>query len=120
MYRSHFAMSFTELGIADHFYEIAAGKEEGKKVKSIISDKIVTARKAHRCDACRTWIDSNYSEADCTDKQRMAVAEAEADNWRILPGQKYLKMVYVECGDLMTYRARPDMDAVCNELDLFD
>ena len=48
------------------------------------------------------------------------VEAAEADKWRILPGQAYRKVTGIYEGDFYTYRARPGMDSVCYELDLFD
>lgn len=90
-------------------------------MERILSDAIVTARKRYRCDASEQWLRSGYTVDDCeTDEQRLMVNAAEADKWCILPGQAYRKMVGIYEGEIYTYRARPGMDAVCNDLDLFE
>ena len=87
----------------------------------VVSDKIVCARKPHRCHASDWWDNLGMALTDCqTDDQRQIVQAAQADKWRILPGQSYRKIVYVEDGAVRTYRARVGMDSVCRELDLFD
>jgi len=86
----------------------------------ILSDKIHTARKKYRCDASGCWIYSGYELQDCvTSDQRLHVEAAQADGWKILPGQKYRKIVRIWEGDFYTYRGRIGMDAVCNELELW-
>lgn len=88
---------------------------------SVVSDKLVTARKKYKCDASYWWNRSGYSLADCeTDDQRLVVQAAEADGWKILPGQVYRKMVGSHEGRLTNFRARPGMDSVCNALGLYD
>lgn len=87
---------------------------------AILSDKIVTAKKHYQCDASYVWGQSGFSADDCETKdQAMMVGAAEADKWKILPGQAYRKVVMKQDGELVTYRARPGMDAVCRELGLF-
>lgn len=87
----------------------------------VITDKIMTAKKHHLCDASKQWMRTGYDVSDCeTDEQRLIVEAAEADKWRILPGQSYRKVTGIHEGDFCTYRARPGMDAVCNDLCLFD
>ena len=86
----------------------------------VISEITVKAKKGYPCDACAVWDNMGMALEDCqTDEQRKIVQAARADGWRILPGQLYLKTVYSEGGAMRTYRARPGMDVVCRELDLF-
>ena len=86
----------------------------------VISERIVQAKKGYPCGACAVWDDMGMSLEDCqTDDQREIVKAAQADGWRILPGQLYRKLIYVEDGVVRTYRARPGMDSVCHDLDLF-
>ena len=62
-----------------------------------------------------------HDVADCeTSEHRLMVESAEADKWRILPGQAYRKVTGIHEGDFCTYRARPGMDAVCRDLDMWD
>ena len=87
----------------------------------IFSDKTVTAKKEYRCDACAQWDRAGYMLNDCeTHEQRLKVASAEADGWKILPGQKYRKVTGINDGVFMTYRARLDMDDVCYDLNMWD
>ena len=87
----------------------------------VFTDKVVMAKKHYRCDASEQWCRSGYTVADCeTSEQRLIVEAAEADKFRILPGQPYRKVTGIHDGDFCTYRARPGMDSVCYELDLFD
>ena len=90
-------------------------------MERVFTDKVVMAKKHYRCDASEQWRRSGYTIADCeTSEQRMMVEAAEADKLRILPGQAYRKVTGIQDGELCTYRARPGMDAGCNDLDLFD
>ena len=90
-------------------------------MERVLTDKIVTAKKHYRCDASEQWRRSGYTVADCeTSDQRLMVEAAEADKWRILPGQAYRKVTGIYEGDFCTYRARPGMYSVCNDFDLFD
>ena len=88
---------------------------------STIRETTVEAKKTYHCDACAVWDSMGMALEDCqTDEQRKIVKAAQADGWRILPGQMYLKTVYSEDGAMRTYRARPGMDYVCRELGLFE
>ena len=90
-------------------------------METVFMDKVVTAKKHYRCDACEEWRRSGYSLDDCeTSDQRLIVEAAEADKWRILPGQPYRKVTGIHEGDFCTYRARPGMDTLCFELGLWD
>lgn len=90
-------------------------------MERVLTDKIVTAKKHYRCDACEQWNRAGYTVSDCeTNEQRMIVGAAEADKWRIFPGQAYRKVIGIHEGNFCTYRARPGMDSVCIDLDLFD
>lgn len=90
-------------------------------MERVFTDKIVMAKKHYGCDASKQWNRAGYTVADCeTPEQRLMVEAAEADKWRILPGQAYRKVTGIHEGALSTYRARPGMDAVCHDLDMWD
>ena len=61
-----------------------------------------------------------FKPQGCRVHQRKAVLAAEADNWRILPGQKYRKCKGIYDGEFFTYRARIDMDSVTYDLDMWE
>ena len=87
----------------------------------VLKDELVQARKHYPCDACYHWLQSSYGLNDCTtSEQRLIVEAAEADKWKILPGQKYRKVTGIWEGKLTTYRARPGMQSVIEELGLCD
>lgn len=93
----------------------------GVKMDRDLSDEIVTAMRGYRCNASDRWIRSGYTVADCdNDEQRLIVNEAEADNWKILQGQKYRKVVGIYEGRFCIYKARIGMDALCDELGMWD
>ena len=90
-------------------------------MERVFTDKIVTAKKHYRCDASEKWLRSGFTLSDCdTSDQRLSVKAAEADKWRILPGQAYRKVTGIHEGKFCTYRARPGMDSVCIDLDMWD
>ena len=85
-----------------------------------LSEKIVTARKDHTCDASIWWLNSECGIEELrSDDQLAEVKAAEADNWMIRKGQQYLRATGVIDGEIFTYRARIGMNRVCTELDLF-
>lgn len=87
----------------------------------VLADDLVQARKHYECDACYWWDRAGYSLDDCeTSEQRLIVEAAQADKWRILPGQKYRRIKGVFEGALTTYRARPGMQSVIEQLKLCD
>lgn len=90
-------------------------------MERVFTDKVVMAKKHYRCDASERWNSAGYTLNECeTPEQRLMVEAAEADKWKILPGQVYRKMTGIHDGKIATYRARPGMDAVCADLDLWD
>jgi hypothetical protein len=87
----------------------------------VLTDELVQARKHYPCDACYHWLQSSCGLNDCTtSEQRLIVEAAEADKWKILPGQKYRKVTGIWEGQLTTYRARPGMQSVIEQLGLCD
>jgi hypothetical protein len=86
----------------------------------VLSTHERTARKNYRCTACESWLHSGYSLVDCqSEEQRQAVESAKADGWMILKGQRYLSQVQIDGGSIYTVRARLDVNALCNDLELY-
>jgi len=80
--------------------------------------RYLNARKAYDCDACHWWL-TNGDTCEVEDEdQRLTIESAEADKYRILPGQRYIRIVGIYDGDFGTYRARPEMHDLIIELDL--
>lgn len=79
-------------------------------------DTVQTAKKHYNCDACATWLNSNYGPQDVSVGEWLVVQGAKADGYKILPGRKYRKIVYSDDGILVTYRERLDMSWVKKEM----
>lgn len=86
----------------------------------VLADNVHTARKAYDCEARYWWEMAGLSECD-VEPEDWAIAQAAiANNWRIKPGDRYRRVVYVDGGKLITYRAEIGMESLCQRLGLFD
>ena len=86
---------------------------------NIIRESEQVAKKFYNCDACHIWDNSGYGQKDVTPDDWLIVEACKADKWKIVPCQKYLKVIYDD-GGLTTYRARIDMDNLCHRLGFFE
>lgn len=88
---------------------------------TLLSHTEQVARKAYPCDACSLWRDSGLSASDLeTDNQRAALAAAEADDWKIPRGAKYVRQAIADNGTVQTWKARSDMHVLISSMDFFD
>ena len=87
---------------------------------SIISRETPVARKRYACDACAALRRSGIGEDELSNDDLLIVQCARSDHWSILPHQQYVKIVYKDGGEIMTYRGRIDIDSLANRLDLFN
>lgn len=85
----------------------------------VLSSTIQTARKHYPCDACHTFLQSNYGRDDVSAEDWLVIEGAQADRWKITPGSKYRKMVLKDGDDILTVRHRLDVESVCERHDLF-
>lgn len=85
----------------------------------LISESIVTARKEHH-DDCSEWILNTDLSGDLTFSELRAIVLANKANWKIMPGQKYLRQTCKEDGRVHTFKGRPELIAICQRLGLFD
>lgn len=76
------------------------------------------ARKSYECDAC-IWLQEELSHQDFTISDLRQIVKARRDNWRILPGQQYIKQVQKFEGEVVVFRARPEIDAICHKYNLY-
>ena len=80
------------------------------------------AMKDYDCDAS-VWLRNDGvihgRGTGLTFAELRAVATARSHGWKILKGEKYIKQINIQDGDLMTYRAIPAMDAICQRLDMY-
>ena len=87
----------------------------------VLTNEVRTARKSYRCDATAWWHACGMTPADCTSAAQLAaIAAADADGGRILPGQRYRYARGVFEGAMVTWRARVDVDQACMDHGLYD
>lgn len=87
-------------------------------MSTVLSDDICKARKVYRCDASQVFQEQRPGPQELNDADWSIVAAAEAEGFLVAPGQRYRRVVYLDCGELRTFRARLDMDELMlrNEL----
>ena len=88
----------------------------------VLSNNYHKARKDYSCDACywfseiageRFQIDIKLSEAKLWVK-------AQKDGFKIKKGQRYLRNVNKQDGELYTFRARPEIHELCVKYELYE
>lgn len=87
----------------------------------VLKDEQRTARKFYDCDASHHW--RNYgppSDVPLTADETLVLEGVKADKWKIRPGQRYRYVVQREGRQLEVYRARLDMDSLCQQHDLYE
>ena len=74
------------------------------------------ARKTHNCNACY-WLFTDFdgTEEDYTPEEWASIKKAIELNSQILPGEEYEEVAYEDCGEVSTYRQKPDIDAICTK-----
>lgn len=76
------------------------------------------ARKSYNCVACE-YIQDFLNQGYFTIADYRQIVIAKRQGWKIQPGQKYVKQTISDGGEIITYRAIPEMDALCSKYDLF-
>ncbi len=77
------------------------------------------ARKDYPCQAAH-WIDNaGYTEGDYEPEDWAVIEKAEAEGWKILKGTQYTKTEGKWEGEFDVYRARLDLDAICNKYEIY-
>ena len=86
---------------------------------NVATDTEPVARKSYRCDACDCF-HSIAEKSDLTPEEEAVYEKAAADGFKIPKGTKYFKTSSFWDGEPSVFRARPDMDAICQKYDLYD
>ena len=86
----------------------------------VLTDEERTARKFYHCDASEMWRSYGPPETELTADERLVLDGAKADKWKIRPGQRYRCVVFRDGRELVTQRARLDMNNLCQKHDLYD
>jgi hypothetical protein len=78
------------------------------------------ARKDYACGAAE-WILSAYSidDDEFTSDEKRILKQAELDGWKIKKGTHYLKTEGVFEGEWSVFRARPDLNQICLDHDIY-
>lgn len=84
----------------------------------IISDKVITARKKHRCDAF-DYIMNCYEDGLFTYAELRHIVKMRRQKGFILPGQQYRRQVNTFDG-FGVYKGEVELDKICKKYDLFD
>lgn len=83
----------------------------------IISDKIVVARKQHRCIAYDTIMNA-YDDGIFTYKELRHIVNMRRQHGVIQPGQRYRRQVNTYDG-IGVYKGSVELDEICHKYDLF-
>lgn len=76
------------------------------------------ARKEYWCDASE-YVRESLSQTEFTYAEYREIVKAKRQGWKIKAGQKYVKQVQSDGGEIITYRAIPAMNDLCYKYDLF-
>ncbi len=76
------------------------------------------AKKDYTCQAC-DWIHDCINEQIFSFADYRLIAKAKRDDWRILKGQKYIKVRGKWDGEWCTFRARPEINGLCQYYDIY-
>ena len=85
-----------------------------------LSETMPVARKAYHCDAC-DWIGNYINDGvTFTIADYRQIVKAKRNQWRIQPGQRYIKQFNTDGNDVWTFRAIPEIHDLCVKYDLYD
>lgn len=77
------------------------------------------ARKQYTCEAI-DWILNDGLDAYEFDEEELAIIEkARSEKWKILKGTKYVKISGKWEGEFCVFRARKDIDEICQDHDIY-
>ena len=72
------------------------------------------ARRDYNCSACE-WVHDWINEQVFSFAELRLIAKAKRDGWRIKKGQKYIKVTGKWDGDWSVFRARPEINELCQK-----
>lgn len=84
-----------------------------------LSARISVARKVYACDATAHILDIAFFD-DFTQEEMDQVEKSVEEDGKILPGTTYLRVVYKQDGEIRTYRARPEMEAIAQRHEMWE
>lgn len=78
----------------------------------------ITAKKSYQCDAS-IYVRESISSAGFSISEFREIVRMKRKNWKIQPGQTYYKQVSKQNGDIVVFRADPEMLKLCEKYELF-
>jgi hypothetical protein len=87
----------------------------------VLSESSPVARKEHDCMACEWLNNSGYAtEQDLTADEWAAYKLAESNKWKITKGQRYIRQNNKYDGEIYSFTAIPEINAICHKYDLYE
>lgn len=87
----------------------------------LLNESNPIARKEHYCMACE-WLNQDdwwhYGTLTFTELRQVVIAKR--NNWKIIKGQKYLRQTVEFEGDLMVFKAIPEINAICSKYNMYE
>lgn len=87
---------------------------------TVLSESTPVARKEHRCDACEWILSAGIGGMGFSISEKRAIVKAKRNNWKIVKGQKYFRQSNIQDGDLVTFKAIPELHELCLKHDLYE
>ena len=89
-------------------------------MSDLIHEENRRARKTYDCMAYE-WLENCLFDCDgLTFTERRALVTANRERGKILPGMEYVRQALRDGGDIYTFRARPELHAICVKLDMYE
>jgi|LakMenEpi03Aug12_release.lakeMendotaPanAssembly.Ray.scaffolds.fasta_scaffold277925_3 hypothetical protein len=89
----------------------------------ICTTEIKKARKEHDCDSCYLIREEVYNGSSfmeiITVEEKLFIDIAESENWKILIGTPYTKIVGAYDGDMQVTKSRPEILAIVDKYRLW-
>ena len=87
---------------------------------TILSESEPVARKDHNCMASDFILNQGVSGFGYSFSELRIIAKAKKNGYKIIKGQKYIKQNNIQCGDIYTFKAIPEMHEICLNHDHYE
>ena len=86
---------------------------------TLLTNKRPVARKEYNCMAS-DWIrECGWEDSDWSVDEATVIANAKRDDWMIRKGTRYVYQTGLFDGEIVTFRARVDLHAICVRHNLY-
>ena len=87
---------------------------------TLLSEHKPTAMREHTCMACDWVLQFGIDGNGFTRPELRALSRARKSNWKIIKGQGYIRQGNEFEGELYTFRAIPEIHAICIKYDIYE